>query len=565
MISGSNIIYFIIALIVVCVFIYRNNKRKDEEKCIHKLKTEFGQVPTKQMSAERYANVPAYDVRHRTDHSVDDITWNDLELTALYHRIDSTQSAAGEEYLYHVLRTPAQDAAEAAALVDAQALTWFGDAANIAQRIRLQRILRQLGHTGRYSLYEYLDQLDTLGVRSNGNNILCCILPFAAIGIMFANVQAGIVILLAVIAYNMVTYYREKGQIEPYIVSFRYILRLLDAASAMAEENCEALVADNAVLREIAARYAGFRHGSSIVMSHSEMGSGNAVDLVLDYVRIVFHLDLIKFNTMLRTVQAGRADIDRLLQILGRIDAEIAIASFRASLQNTCTPAFVDGSCGVSLQITDLVHPMLEHAVPNSIDAHTSILLTGSNASGKSTFLKAAAIAALLAQTVGFVPATHYQAPRYRLYSSMALRDSMQDGDSYYMVEIKSLKRIVDASAAAGNPVLCCIDEVLRGTNTVERIAASSEILQYITDTGHVLCIAATHDLELAELLTGYHNVHFAETLVGDDVTFTYQLREGRATTRNAIRLLRQVGFDADITAKAEARAERFDSTGIWE
>lgn len=558
------IVIYIVILVLICMVLYRNNQRKEAEKLVQQLKKEFGHAPTKRMSAERYANVPAYDVRHRTDHSVDDITWNDLELTALYHRIDSTQSAAGEEYLYHVLRTPAQDATEAAALVDAQAVTWFQDAANTDQRVRLQRILRQLGHTGRYSLYEYLDQLDTLGTRSNANNLLCCILPFAAIGIMFANVRVGIVLLLVVVAYNMVTYYREKGQIEPFIVSFRYILRLLDAASTMAEENCPAISADNAVLRELDVRYAGFRRGSSIVMSHSELGSGNAVDLVLDYVRIVFHLDLIKFNTMLHTVQAGRADIDTLLQIIGRIDAEIAMASFRRGLQNTCDPVFVDGSEGVSLQITDLVHPMLENAVPNSIDVHTSILLTGSNASGKSTFLKAAAIAALLAQTVGFVPATRYQAPRYRLYSSMALRDSMQDGDSYYMVEIKSLKRIVDASASAGNPVLCCIDEVLRGTNTVERIAASSEILQHIADTGHVLCIAATHDLELAELLTGYHNVHFAETLVGEDVTFTYQLREGRATTRNAIRLLGQVGFDTDITAKAEARAAHFDQTGDW-
>ena len=103
------------------------------------------------------------------------------------------------------------------------------------------------------------------------------------------------------------------------------------------------------------------------------------------------------------------------------------------------------------------------------------MLLTGSNASGKSTFLKSVALNAILAQTIYTVMADSYRAPYFRIYSSMALKDNLMGNESYFIVEIKSLKRIYE-SADEKVPMLCLIDEVLRGTNTVERIAASSQI-----------------------------------------------------------------------------------------
>lgn len=563
--TGLNIITLIIVMIVACICIYHTNQRRETQRIIRKLTDGFGRIPDKRMSSERYANVPAYYLRHRTDHSIDDITWNDLDLTALYHRIDNTQSAAGEEYLYYLLRTPGQDDAESARLIDSIAVEWFADAAHTAQRVQLQRALARLGHTGRYSLYDYLDLLQDLGERSNTHNIICLLIPFLSLMIMTVNVQAGVICLIAALCYNLVTYYKEKGEIDPFIVSFRYLLRLMEAADEIVRISCDAVAADQAELSAANRTFAGFRRGSSIVMGSSEIGSGNPVDLILDYIRILFHLDLIKFNQMLHAVRAGRTQIDEMLRIIGRIDAEITIASFRESLPVYCVPEFIPATDEISLRFKELVHPLLTSPVPNSVEASRSILLTGSNASGKSTFLKSAAIAALLAQSLGIVSAAEYRAPRWRIYSSMALRDSMQDGDSYFMVEIKSLKRIVDASIEDANPVLCCIDEVLRGTNTIERIAASSEILDHLNRTGHVLCIAATHDVELSRLLGGYQNYHFEETLQGEDVVFSYEIRPGQATSRNAIRLLSQIGFGADITARAQERAARFDATGQWQ
>ena len=221
--------------------------------------------------------------------------------------------------------------------------------------------------------------------------------------------------------------------------------------------------------------FSGFSRASFLLTYDTKAAaSGNPMDIVLDYPRIVFHLDLIKFSLMLHTVRDKADHIDMAMTVVGSIDALISIASYRRSLPFFAVPVFEEDAAAFYIA-EDICHPLLSSPVSNSITADTPILLTGSNASGKSTFLKSAALAALMAQTILTVCAASYKAPKYRIFSSMALRDSLESGESYFIVEIRSLKRILDASAADGErPVLCCFDEVLRGTNTIERIAASS-------------------------------------------------------------------------------------------
>ena len=146
-----------------------------------------------------------------------------------------------------------------------------------------------------------------------------------------------------------------------------------------------------------------------------------------------------------------------------------------------------------------------------------------------------------------------------------ALRDDLDNGESYYIVEIKALKRIMDAAASnSGNPLLCFVDEVLRGTNTVERIAASAQILRSLSQSG-IYCFAATHDIELTHLLEDcYDNSHFEEDIEGGDVSFSYRLLEGRAHTRNAIKLLEIIGFSDDIIKEADNMAGEFLRSGVW-
>ena len=208
-------------------------------------------------------------------------------------------------------------------------------------------------------------------------------------------------------------------------------------------------------------------------------------------------------------------------------------------------------------------HPLLKAPVANSVETERPILITGSNASGKSTFLKMTALNALFAQTVNTVCAGSIRMPFYRIYSSMMLTDSLETNESYYMVEIRSIKRIMDA--AEGEPrALCFVDEVLRGTNTVERIAASSQILKSLAEQ-HVMAFAATHDIELTDMLANhFDNYHFEEEIVDGSIHFSYKLLDGKAHTRNAIRLLSIMGYDESVIESAEQTAEHFMEEGTW-
>jgi len=218
----------------------------------------------------------------------------------------------------------------------------------------------------------------------------------------------------------------------------------------------------------------------------------------------------------------------------------------------------------VQLHGEGLIHPLLDNPVPNDLDTASSVLLTGSNASGKSTFLKTVALNAIFAQSICTVLGTKYTAPAFRIYTSMAISDDLIAGESYFISELKSLRRIADADTSK-QPLLCVIDEVLRGTNTVERIAASSELLMHL-NMENSLCLAATHDIELCALLDGqYRMLHFEETVTEDgDVLFDYVVKDGIATTRNAIKLLSSMGFDRKLVQRANERAERYSALGKW-
>lgn len=558
--DGYVIIAFVVTLAAVLLWSGIADQRRRAAKLRAELKASYGKLSKKVMAPERYNEVRSYYLRHKKDFQIDDITWNDLDMDDIYHAMDITRSSAGEEYLYYVLRTPAMDPSGIHFSQDQLA---FPDNDEEA-RLRLQTILSGLGHTGRFSIYEYLDFFDEMKASPAWIHLVSAALPFAALGVMFFHVQAGLMLLLGVFCLNIVTYYREKSRIEPYLITVKYLLHIMKTGDEIEKLSCPGFEEEISELSGILKGFSGFRRGSGLVSMSDYTGSGNPMDLLLDYIKMALHLDLIKLGSMMKEVTGKSAEIDRMITILGRLDACVAIASFRKSLPHSCTPDLgTDGPLEFSAE--GLYHPLLTDPVANSIRAGRPVLLTGSNASGKSTFLKAAALCALLGQTISCVPASSCRTRYWRIYSSMALRDNLQGGESYFIVEIRSLKRILDAAGHKGDaPILCFIDEVLRGTNTVERIAASTEILKSLSGK-EIFCFAATHDIELTELLKeSFDNYHFREEIVNKEVVFSYQLLDGPSDTRNAIRLLESIGYDEEIVERANERAQTFLETGTW-
>lgn len=552
--------------------------RRRRKYFIEKLRDSYGELPHKEYKPEVFAAIAKYYERHRQDGQLDDITWNDLDMDRIFMCMDHTLSSAGAEYLYYTLRTPKLSEEEFDGMEEQ--IRYFME--HEEDRISLQKLFAQLGTTGKFSLYDYLDYLDALGERDNRKHYLAdAVIIMALVLSLVTGESAMIALLLMGVIFNITTYLRDKKEIEPYIISISYVLRLIRITDRLQKNAIPLIQKEKEALAAYRQRLKQFTSNTSLVMSNTT-ADGNPLDILLVYIKMIFHLDLIKFNQMITDIRDCEKEIDGMLTIVGHIETVIAIGAFRASMPEHCIPKLYPAAeqksaaaeaCGdVGIQAVNMYHPLIHDPVKNSITTQKGVLLTGSNASGKSTFLKTVAIGAVLAQTINCVPADSYSAPYFRIYSSMALRDDLQSGESYYIVEIKSLKRILSAAEQQTDaaekqqetPILCFVDEVLRGTNTVERIAASTQILKSLAGA-RVLCFAATHDIELTHLLEKeFDNYHFEEEIVDGDVLFNYELKEGRSMTRNAIKLLSVMGYDKNIIDCAEQLAARFLADGSW-
>lgn len=535
--------------------IYDHYRRRREMR--KRLIADYGSSRVNAVSQKRMESLGAYrDSLFPRTYDIDCITWNDLELDRVFKALNRTCCSVGEEYLYAAMFRP--EFCEDELNRREELIRYFSEHEDV--RLRTQIALSDMGKIRNVSLYRYLTSFD--GVKEDSNLLHCLpVFGFLAASILGFLGYAGICIGMLVVTagYSIVSYYRRKGEIEPYLQALAFVSSWVGNIGKMRRDiSSKDTVLDRELegLAEQAKAFAAFRRGSWVLVSNDVTG-GDPAQMMLDYFRMLTHVDLIKFNYMHRSLVSRTGEIRRMFEDTGRLDMAIAIASYRAyrGEGGWCLPELTQDETPLAFE--GLCHPMITDPVPNSLTSDGCVLLTGSNASGKSTFLKTVAVNALMAQTIHTVLGRSYRGMYYRIFSSMALRDDLAAKESYYIVEIRSLKRILDA-AEEEEPVLCFVDEVLRGTNTAERIAASGRILRYLSEKG-AHCFAATHDLELTDLLKDcYAMYHFSETVTEETLSFDYTIKEGKATSRNAIMLLKLFGYPQEIVDGANKAAEEF-------
>ncbi len=283
------------------------------------------------------------------------------------------------------------------------------------------------------------------------------------------------------------------------------------------------------------------------------------VGILKEYINIIFLTDIRNYNKAIRVILKNTEEFHTLYQSFGEIDMAICVLSFRNSIHFYCKPSFHEEN---SIYFEEFYHPILSDPVSNSGTIGNDSIITGSNASGKSTFIKALAVNGILAQTIHTCAAKEFKMRFSLIITSMAVRDDISEGDSYFIKETRSLKRILDK--AQETKCICFVDEILKGTNTIERIAASAAVLRYLHDLDG-LSITASHDIELTNILSNeYDNYHFREYITDEGIHFDYKLKEGPSKTRNAIKLLHYMNFDEKIVEKAESLVDKFTKTSTW-
>jgi hypothetical protein len=230
------------------------------------------------------------------------------------------------------------------------------------------------------------------------------------------------------------------------------------------------------------------------------------------------------------------------------------LASFAAEESDATWPRFVPDRCAVDIE--NGRHPLIasDVAVSNSLSLDEQCntwIVTGSNMSGKSTFLRMAGVNVLMARLGGAVTASSVTLAPLDLLTDLRIRDDLSRQESYFLAEVRQVRRMVEATQA-GRRFFALIDEPFRGTNSPERVAAASAVISALID-GSGLQIVATHDAALTVLgeRARAANRHFQESLDQGQMVFDYALRPGPARSRNALNVLEAEGYPPRVVAEA--------------
>lgn len=502
-------------------------------------------------------NVSSYFRNKNEKNTIDNITWNDLNMDDVFKKINNTQCTAGQEVLYDILRKPLYN--KEVLIKRDKVIDYFRN--NEKERQAIQLILGKLGKSDELYItnclfneaddskskllkYRLLSWLPTLSL------LLLLINP------MFLALTIGLAVLNVFIS--------QRSKVKNYDASgFSYMISIINVANKIKNMNIKEIEEN---VYSIEKNLNNVKHIKRKSVGSETKSIMSDMDVFSEYANLIFLKELKTYEKVKNTIIKNKEDLKVIYEYVGMIDALIAIASFRDSLSFYTKPILTKSKSKKEnyIEFEKIYHPLIKNPVLNSGNFSRGVLLTGSNASGKSTFIKTVAINAILAQTIYTCFAKEYKSSYFNIYTSMALKDDINSSESYYIVEIKSLKRILD-SINNDIPCLCFVDEILRGTNTVERIASSSEVLKSI-ENDNTICFAATHDVELTYILEDlFDNYHFEETITDDDIKFDYKLHTGRAETRNAIKLLGFMGYDKDLVARADSRAKMFLENGDWE
>ncbi len=249
------------------------------------------------------------------------------------------------------------------------------------------------------------------------------------------------------------------------------------------------------------------------------------------------------------------SDLSRWFEVIGDVEAISSLAALHADDPGASIPQLVDAGAQEGLVARGLGHPLLPAGgrVENEVEEMKlghALLVTGSNMSGKSTFLRALGVNAVLAFAGGPVIATSLRLPLCRLGTSIRVADSLKSGVSHFYAEVQKLAHVVELAKKGDLPVLFLLDEVLHGTNSRERQIGARWVLAELLRRGS-FGVITTHDMELCrlpdELMTHVRQHHFRESVHGDEMTFDYTLRQGPVTSGNALRLMQRVGLDVPL------------------
>lgn len=476
---------------------------------------------------------------------IDDKTWSDLEFPKIFSNLDTALTPVGSQSLFRRLRICTDDTNELAE----QYRVYDSLLADSALREEIQLKLAFLRDDSNAGIADYV--FGEPPKKPKYHYLIPLLSMFSAAVLVAVLVQAlTFWFWLAIVAVNVVIILLVSPRFNRDALDLKACARLLRVADGLGAIRTDSRkISALARLAEGAPQRATARNA---IRWFAVPQDNYLLASLLMWLNFAFLVELLSYVRAIDQFVQIRADLAATYDLVGSVDAAIAIASFLKRCPEYCQPQVADNPL---IDIENGWHPLLAQPVKNSISLdRKSALVTGSNMAGKTTFIKMIGINIIFGRTLGFCLASKAIIPSSSVRAVIRGDHSVETGKSHYFAEMEAILSFVE-SAGRGDFRVFLIDELFSGTNTVERIAAARAVLKSISENAQVL--VTTNDVELQALLgESFDLYHFQED---PDVEgfFDYRLRTGRATERNAIRLLERMGFPEKIVQNAMDFATR--------
>ena len=474
--------------------------------------------------------------------TIDDQTAADLELDEVFAGLDLTYTTPGQSALYALMRSTPMGRAEYASRHDRIRFYRDRPALSDALRKHLRKAGKQTIGDAAHELFDFPD----LGLAKYRLLIAAWVyLTLASfVAPVFFGSAAFLFVVMPIALLNLFVYIKTTGRISVHSPSFHYIGLMTSLSGRIRklrgfEESEE--------LARLASLYPKIKRvsGPATFLKPVTSFGGDIIDMGLMYIKIFMLGELYNYLKAASIIRDAGNELRSMYETVGCLDAMCSLAALGKEADAPIAARVAFGENRIAA--LEARHPLVEACVPVSFSFDRGVILTGTNMSGKSTFLRTLGINQILATNLGIAYAASFETDLYFVSSSIRSEDDRASGKSRYLAEAERLLEIIAAIRAAAPPVLALIDEILNGTNSQDRISASIAILKGAAGLGSIV-VAATHDIEIASALQGvYSPYYFSERIEDARLVFDFALREGIVDRKNAIRLLRLIGFGDDI------------------
>lgn len=530
--------YSIIILFLVftgIIFIYNFYVKKRNEKILRQeIRENFGKIHSKKFKGK-------IDGLHkRLGGNVSEITANDLNLDEVLAKMNHTMSKMGLEYFYYRLRDLILDKDELTRLQEKRRL-YEGKEEDLED---LQFHLGKLG----YFKEDVLELIEEEIEIQRELEVLAKVFSFTAlyILILFISLRAqAILFIFALLGVNTFIYKKFNEMAMGRLEALVRLKGLLNVSEGLIKNKNQVFTEEineiESILRDLAPLKKSLR-------SFGFLTGNMELDFAETYRNVLFLSEARSFSKSQKYFKKYREKIFRLYYLLGKIDCEIGIISLSKAYKTG------EASFGDKILGKDLYNPLIKNPVPNDLNLDKSIILTGSNASGKSTYLRTIGINSVFTLSFGMFFGEKFEIKPMKITSAIDISDSIMKNLSYFMAESRAIGDMIDDESEK----IILLDEIFRGTNTIDRIASATATLKYLAKNNHV--VAATHDIELTMLLKDYFaNKHFEEKIEDGDIKFDYLLKDGPATSRNAIAILDNLNYPREIIGEAKTLSRELE------